>query len=66
MPEQVILNLREAAEFLGFAPARMSALLRGDIEGVDAIPHTRVGKSIRIHRDAIEEWVKEGGKVESK
>lgn len=54
-----ILNLREAAAFLGVSVAHMGHLCDGRVKGTPAIPHARAGRRRLILRSVLLAWVEE-------
>lgn len=55
-----VLNIEDAAKFLGVSPRTLS-------ESVDElkIPYRRIGRKHIFARDCLVEWVKEGANAES-
>jgi excisionase family DNA binding protein len=51
---QQILDVKEAAELLGMAPATLKRHARKN-----AIPAAKVGGAWRFHREQLEEWIRE-------
>ncbi len=59
--ERLALTVREAAELLGIGVTLAYELVdRGEI------PHVRLGRTVRISRRALEEWIAAGGRATPK
>ena len=52
-----LLTIPEVARVLRVPPARAYNLAR---EGL--IPTVRVGRQVRVDRDALQEWIRDGGR----
>ena len=52
-----LLTVNEVAELLRVSPARVYELLR-----TEALPAVRLGRQVRVSREALERWIDRGGK----
>ena len=53
-----LLTIPEVAEVLRVPPARAYELARAGL-----IPAVRIGRQVRVDRDALQEWVDAGGQL---
>lgn len=56
MGAPITITVAEAAELLGITPSALYKLVDAGL-----VPHFRLGRRIRMRRDAIERFVEEGG-----
>lgn len=54
-----ILTVRQAAQVLKVSYSHMLRLIRGDVTGMPPVHHVRAGRSVRVRRGALAEWIKE-------
>lgn len=54
-----ILDIKEAAEYLGVSRSHLSHILAGRVVGVPAIPHVRAGRRALIRRTVIDQWIQD-------
>jgi len=56
-----VLNLAQAAEFLGLTPSQLYELTRRRSRVRQAIPrpHIRLGKRLAFRRESLERWIAE-------
>jgi excisionase family DNA binding protein len=54
-----ILTVRQAAEVLKVSYSHMLRLIRGEVSGMAPVHHVRAGRSVRVRRGALSEWIKE-------
>ena len=55
MTDDRILDINEAAKFLKISPDTLYGLVKRC-----QVPHKRLGRQYRFHRDALDEFVKNG------
>jgi excisionase family DNA binding protein len=53
-----ILTVRQAAEVLKVSYSHMLRLIRGEVTGMPPVHHVRAGRSVRIRRGALTEWIR--------
>ena len=59
--EDKLLSVKEASKFLGISPVHLRKLLfEGKIHFVN-LAHGKIRRSIRIEKQALEDFVKQGG-----
>jgi excisionase family DNA binding protein len=54
-----ILTVRQAARTLKVSYSHMLRLIRGQVTGMPPVHHVRAGRSVRVRRGALTEWIKE-------
>jgi excisionase family DNA binding protein len=54
-----ILTVRQAAQVLKVSYSHMLRLIRGEVTGMPPVHHVRAGRSVRVRRGALEEWIRE-------
>ena len=54
---QEIMDIKAAANYLGFSRSHLSHILAGKIPGVPAMPHVRAGRRALIRRTVIDRWI---------
>jgi excisionase family DNA binding protein len=54
-----ILTVRQAAEVLKVSYSHMLRLIRGEVAGMPPVHHVRAGRSVRVRRGALAEWIRE-------
>jgi len=52
-----VMNLKEAAEYLGISKAHLSNVINGKVRGVPPVRSVRVGRCIRLKREWLDEWL---------
>lgn len=53
-----ILTVRQAARVLKVSYSHMLRLIRGEVNGIPPVHHVRAGRSVRIRRGALTDWIK--------
>ncbi len=59
MDADKILNIPEVAEDLRVSKSHVAKLLRGEVDGVNALPHLSVGRRKLVPRSVLERWKRE-------
>ncbi len=54
-----ILTVRQAAQVLRVSYSHMLRLIRGQVTGMPPVHHVRAGRSVRVRRGALTEWIRE-------
>ena len=54
-----ILTVQQAARVLKVSYSHMLRLIRGDVTGMPPVHHVRAGRSVRVRRGALTEWIKD-------
>jgi excisionase family DNA binding protein len=62
-PDEV-LTIQQAASVLKVSYSHMLRLVRGEITGMPAIHHVRAGRSLRVRRGALKDWIRLVEKLE--
>ncbi len=57
-PEE-ILTVQQAAAVLKVSYSHMLRLLKGDVNGMPPLHHVRAGRSVRIRRGALTQWIRD-------
>lgn len=59
MSQPLLLNLAQAAEFLGLKPSQLYQLTRQRslVRQANPVPHIRLGKRLAFRRESLERWV---------
>lgn len=55
-PDQV-LTVQQAASVLKVSYSHMLRLVRGEISGMPPVHHVRAGRSLRVRRGALTDWI---------
>lgn len=53
-----ILTVRQAAQELKVSYSHMLRLLKGEVTGMPPVHHVRAGRSVRVRRGALAEWIR--------
>ncbi len=53
-----ILTVHQAAQVLKVSYSHMLRLVRGEVSGMPPVHHVRAGRSVRIRRGALSEWIR--------
>jgi excisionase family DNA binding protein len=53
-----ILTVQQAAQVLKVSYSHMLRLIRGQVSGMPPVHHVRAGRSVRIRRGALTEWIR--------
>ena len=53
-----ILTVHQAAEVLKVSYSHMLRLIRGEVSGMPPVYHVRAGRSVRIRRGALTDWIR--------
>jgi excisionase family DNA binding protein len=53
-----ILTVRQAAQVLKVSYSHMLRLIRGEVTGMPPVHHVRAGRSVRVRRGALTEWIR--------
>ena len=55
--DRAIMDIKNAANYLGVSRSHLSHILAGKVPGVPIIPHVRAGRRALIRRAAIDRWI---------
>ena len=64
-PEQIapdpneILTIQQAAHVLKVSYSHMLRLLRGAVNGMPPVSHIRAGRTLRVRRGALTQWIRD-------
>lgn len=53
-----ILTVRQAAQELKVSYSHMLRLLKGEVTGMPPVHHVRAGRSVRVRRGALTDWIR--------
>lgn len=53
-----ILTVHQAACVLKVSYSHMLRLIRGEVSGIPPVHHVRAGRSVRIRRGALADWIR--------
>ena len=53
-----ILTVQQAAQVLKVSYSHMLRLIRGEVSGMPPVHHVRAGRSVRIRRGALTDWIR--------
>jgi excisionase family DNA binding protein len=53
-----ILTVQQAASVLRVSYSHMLRLVRGEITGMPPVHHVRAGRSLRVRRGALTDWIR--------
>jgi excisionase family DNA binding protein len=53
-----ILTVHQAARVLKVSYSHMLRLIRGEVSGMPPVHHVRAGRSVRIRRGALADWIR--------
>ena len=53
-----ILTVHQAAHVLKVSYSHMLRLIRGEVNGMPPLHHVRAGRSVRIRRGALIDWIR--------
>ena len=53
-----ILTVRQAAQELKVSYSHMLRLLKGEVTGMPPVHHVRAGRTIRVRRGALADWIR--------
>jgi excisionase family DNA binding protein len=53
-----ILTVQQAAQVLKVSYSHMLRLIRGEVNGMPPLHHVRAGRSVRIRRGALTDWIR--------
>jgi excisionase family DNA binding protein len=53
-----ILTVHQAAQVLKVSYSHMLRLIRGEVSGMPPVHHVRAGRSVRIRRGALTDWIR--------
>ena len=53
-----ILTVRQAAQELKVSYSHMLRLLKGEVTGMPPVHHVRAGRSVRVRRGALADWIR--------
>ena len=53
-----ILTVHQAAQVLKVSYSHMLRLVRGEVSGMPPVHHVRAGRSVRIRRGALTDWIR--------
>jgi excisionase family DNA binding protein len=56
-PDEV-LTIQQAASVLKVSYSHMLRLVRGEINGMPPVHHVRAGRSLRVRRGALTDWIR--------
>ena len=56
-PDEV-LTVQQAASVLKVSYSHMLRLVRGEINGMPPVHHVRAGRSLRVRRGALTDWIR--------
>ena len=56
-PDEV-LTVQQAASVLKVSYSHMLRLVRGEISGMPPVHHVRAGRSLRVRRGALTDWIR--------
>jgi hypothetical protein len=56
-----VLNLKQAAAFIGISKAHLSNVIQGKVPGVPPPQYARIGRRILIKREWANEWLEKAG-----
>ena len=54
-----ILTVVQAAEVLKVSYSHMLRLIRGAVTGMPPVHHVRAGRSVRVRRGALTQWIRD-------
>jgi excisionase family DNA binding protein len=54
-----ILTVHQAAIALKVSYSHMLRLIRGEVSGMPPVHHVRAGRSVRVRRGALTEWIRD-------
>jgi excisionase family DNA binding protein len=54
-----ILNLKQAAEYLGISRSHLLNIIKGKVKGVPRLQPIRVGRRLLFLRERLDEWLRE-------
>ncbi len=52
-----ILTVHQAARVLKVSYSHMLRLIRGEVNGMPPVHHVRAGRTVRVRRGALTEWI---------
>ena len=53
-----ILTIQQAARVLKVSYSHMLRLIRGEVNGMPPVHHVRAGRSVRVRRGALTDWIR--------
>jgi len=53
-----MLTVNQAAQVLKVSYSHMLRLIRGEVRESPPVPHVRAGRSVRIRRGALTDWIR--------
>ena len=53
-----ILTVQQAARVLKVSYSHMLRLIRGEVNGMPPVHHVRAGRSVRVRRGALTDWIR--------
>ena len=56
-PDEV-LTVQQAASVLKVSYSHMLRLVRGEVHGMPPVHHVRAGRSLRVRRGALTDWIR--------
>jgi excisionase family DNA binding protein len=54
-----ILTVEQAADVLKVSYSHMLRLIRGAVTGMPPVHHVRAGRSVRVRRGALTQWIRD-------
>ena len=58
MDPDEILTVQQAASVLKVSYSHMLRLVRGEVHGMPPVHHVRAGRSLRVRRGALTDWIR--------
>ena len=58
MDPDEVLTVQQAASVLKVSYSHMLRLVRGEINGMPPVHHVRAGRSLRVRRGALTDWIR--------
>ena len=58
MDPDEVLTVQQAASVLKVSYSHMLRLVRGEISGMPPVHHVRAGRSLRVRRGALTDWIR--------
>jgi excisionase family DNA binding protein len=62
--DRAIMDIKDAADYLGVSRSHLSHILAGKVPGVPIIPHVRAGRRALIRRAVLDRWIVEQEQVQ--
>ncbi len=59
MDPNEILTVQQAAAVLKVSYSHMLRLIRGAVNGMPPVHHVRAGRSVRVRRGALAQWIRD-------